>query len=199
METQFLYDFDHMLSEPFSFLPASACRTFDMRKSDVLFRQGETTSGLYRVLSGGVTLQRTGAQGNILTLHRATAGGYFAEASVFSQTYHCDAICSEAGSVVKVFKADILSCMQLDPKFSEGFTRLLAVQVQQYRSHIELLSLLSAKERTLAAVQAGYFDATVMELATRINLSHEACYRALRSLCDEGLMTKTGRGRYELK
>lgn len=193
-----LYDFDHMLPDPFSHLPTTACRTIDMQKGDVLFRQDQMTSGLYRVVSGRVTLQRTGLGGDTLTLHRAVSGGLFAEASVFSATYHCDAICTEAGSVIKIAKANVVATMQSNPAFSEGFTRLLAVQVQQYRAHIELLAIPSAKERILAAVHAGYFDATVTELATRINLSHEACYRALRSLCDEGHMVRVGRGKYAL-
>jgi len=71
---------------------------------------------------------------------------------------------------------------------------LLAVQVQQYRAHIELFAIPSAKERLLAAVQAGHFDATVTELATRTNLSHEACYRALRGLYNDGRMVRVGRG-----
>lgn len=187
-----------MLSDPFSHLPATACRTIDMDKGDVLFQQEQTTSGLYRVVSGRVTLQRTGLGGDTLTLHRVVSGGLFAEASVFSATYHCDAICTEAGSVMKVAKADVVATMQSNPAFSEGFTRLLAVQVQQYRAHIELLAIPSAKERILAAVQVGYFDATVTELATRINLTHEACYRALRALCDDGRMVRTGRGQYSL-
>ena len=196
--TLILYDLDHMFSDPFSHLPRSACRTIEMQKGDVLFRQTQTTSGLYRVVSGCVTLQRTGLDGDILTLHRALSGGLFAEASVFSATYHCDAICTEAGSVTKIAKVDVIATMQSNPAFSEGFTRLLAVQVQQYRAHIQLLAIPSAKERILAAVQAGYLDATVTELATRINLSHEACYRALRGLCDDGRLIRVGRGKYAL-
>jgi CRP/FNR family transcriptional regulator, dissimilatory nitrate respiration regulator len=183
---------------PFSHLSATACRTIDIQKGDVLFRQNQTTSGLYRVDSGCVTLQRTGLGGDTLTLHRALSGGLFAEASVFSATYHCDAICIEAGSVIKIAKADVVATMQSNPTCSEGFTRLLAVQIQQYRAHIELLAIPSAKERILAAVQAGYLDSTVTELATRINLSHEACYRALRGLCDDEFMVRVGRGKYAL-
>jgi hypothetical protein len=85
-----------------------------------------------------------------------------------------------------------------NPAFNESFTKLLAVQVQQYRAHIELLAIPSAKARLLAAVQAGYFDATVTELGSRINLTHETYYRALRSLCNDGDMTQTGRGLYIL-
>ncbi len=187
-----------MLLDLFSHLPATACRTIDMSKGDVLFRQNQTTSGLYRVVSGCVTLQRTGLGGDTMTLHRAVSGGLFAEASIFSATYHCDAICTEDGSVIKIAKSDVAATMQSNPAFSEGFTRLLAIQVQQYRAHIELLAISSAKERILAAVHAGYFDATVTEMATRINLTHEACYRALRGLCDEGYMVRVGRGKYAL-
>lgn len=187
-----------MLIDPFSQLPKNACRTFNMLKGDVLFRQDQPTSGLYRVVSGCVTLQRTGLDGGTLTLHRAVSGGYFAEASVFSMTYHCDAICTDSGSVVKIAKADVVSMMPSNPAFSEDFTRLLAQQVQQYRAHIELLAIPLAKDRILAAFQAGYFNGTVTELATRINLTHEACYRALRALCDDGRMIRTGRGRYSL-
>ena len=193
-----IYDLDHMLPDPFSHLPATACRIINMQKGDVLFRQDQMTSGLYRVVTGCVTLQRTGLGGDTLTLHRAVSGGLFAEASVFSATYHCNAMCTEAGSVTKIAKADVVAAMQSNPTFSEDFTRLLALQVQQYRAHIELLAIPSAKERILAAVQAGYFDVTVTELATRINLSHEACYRALRGLCDDGRMIRVGRGKYTL-
>lgn len=192
------YDLNHMMPDPFSRLPADTYRRIDMQKGDVLFRQNQPTSGLYRVVAGCVTLQRAGLGGETLTLHRAVSGGLFAEASVFSATYHCDAICTEAGSVMKIASAGIISKMQTDRAFSEGFTRLLAIQVQHYRAHIELLAIPSAKHRVLAAVQAGYFDATVTELATRINLSHEACYRAIRVLCDEGIMIRVGRGAYRL-
>lgn len=187
-----------MISDPFSSLPSKARRTIRLEKEEVLFRQGDTTSGLYRVLTGRVTLLRTGATGDTLTLHKAVAGGYFAEASIFSKAYHCDAVCTETGSVVKIAKVDVLHMMQSNPDFSAIFMKLLAGQVQHYRAHIEMLGIASAKERVLVAFQAGYFDATVKELASRINLTHEACYRALRALCDDGRLTQTARGKYVL-
>lgn len=188
-----------MIPDPFSHFPATAIRSIGMQKGDILFRQNQATSGLYHVAKGSVVLQRTGLSGNTLTLHSAKSGGFFAEASIFSTTYHCDAICTEAGEVMKIAKDCIVSTIQSDPDFSTRFTRLLAIQVQKYRAHIELLSIPSAKERILAAVQAGYLDATVTELATRINLSQEASYRALRDLCDDGRIIQMGRGRYMLQ
>lgn len=190
------YDFDHMIDDPFALLPTTARRAQNMADGDVLFRQDQSTSGLYLVVEGCVSLRRTSLGGDILNLHRAVSGGYFAEASIFSDQYHCDAICTESGTVMKISKTDVIDMMQSSRLFSEGFTKLLAMQVQQYRAQIEILAIRSAKERVLAAVRAGYLDAKVTDLAMRINLTHEACYRALRALCDDKLMAQVGRGHY---
>lgn len=188
-----------MTHDTFSQLPQGARCTIDIRKGDILFRQNQPTSGLYQVISGCVTLQRTSENGETLTLHCAQSNGYFAEASVFSEVYHCDAICTQAGRVLKIAKDDIIEELRTNPAFSEGFAKLLAVQVQHYRAQIEILAIRSAKDRVLAALQAGYLDATVTEFATRINLSHEACYRALRVLCDNGSIVQVGRGQYRIR
>ncbi|MBL4768337.1 MAG: Crp/Fnr family transcriptional regulator [Rhodobacteraceae bacterium] len=192
------YDFDHMHFDPFSYLPPDASHAIDTQQGDVLFRQDQPTSGLYRVLAGCVTLRRTSLGGEPLTLHRAVSGGYFAEASLFSDTYHCEAICTQAGSVLKIAKNAISATMLSNPEFSAGLTRLLAIQVQQYRAHIELLAIRSAIERVFAAYKAGYLATTIPEFASRINLTQEAFYRALRALCDDGRMRRIGRGRYAL-
>ena len=187
-----------MQPDLFARLPDDARRTILLQDGDVLFRQDQPSTGLFQVREGCITLQRTSMAGHRLTLHRAVAGGLFAEASIFSQTYHCDAVCTGAGRVVKIAKPAILALMRSDPTFAEAFTRLLAVQVQQHRARIEILSIRSAKARCLAAVQAGYLDGTIPEFASTINLTHEACYRAFRALCQEGRMVQSGRGRYHL-
>jgi CRP-like cAMP-binding protein len=187
-----------MYDDLFAALPPNACRTFRMQQGDVLFRQNQSTSGLYCVVSGCITMRRTTLGGDTLILHRAVSGGYFAEASIFSDVYHCDAVCTHAGQVMKIAKDAMIAMMQSDPTFSAKFTKMLAQQVQSYRALIEVLGIRSAPERVLAAVRAGYLDGAVTEFASRINLSHEACYRALRTLCDDGRMVQTGRGHYSL-
>lgn len=154
---------------------------------------------MFRVISGCVTLRRTTIAGDMLTLHKATAGGYFAEASIFSRTYHCEAICTAAGKVQKFGKREITALMRSSPEFSAAFSQLLATQVQQYRTHIELLAIRSANGRVMAAIKAGYLETTISEFASRINLSHEACYRALRLLCKDGCLKQVGRGKYLLE
>lgn len=183
---------------PFSHLPKDAFRKIAAQKGDVIFRQNQPTTGLYCVINGCITLQRTGLGGDTITLHRAVTGGFFAEASIFSETYHCDAICTESGQLLKIAKVEIIKALRENSHFNDTFIRLLAGQVQTYRAHIELLAIHSATDRVLAAIHAGYLNASVKEFATRINLTHEACYRALRKLCNDGRITQIGRGQYEL-
>ena len=144
-----------MIDDPFSNLPDTAIRLISISTGDVLFRQAEPTMGLYRVQRGCVTLRRTTVAGDTLTLHRATAGDLFAEASVFSDQYHCDAICSVGGDVQHISKAATLKQLSTDKDFALAFTALLARQVQSYRFLLEITAIKSAEERVLAAVAAG--------------------------------------------
>jgi CRP-like cAMP-binding protein len=187
-----------MLHDPFSNLPNMAFRLIPTSPGDVLFRQAEPTTGLYRVQRGCVNLRRITMAGDTLTLHRATAGDLFAEASVFSDQYHCDAICTESGAVEHISKVAVLDQLSKNRDFALAFTALLARQVQNYRFLLEITAIKSAEDRVLAAISAGYLDGAITEFATRIHLTQEACYRALRFLCNQGRLSQIGRGQYQL-
>jgi CRP-like cAMP-binding protein len=187
-----------MQIDPFTQLPASAIKILDTAVGDILFRQGQKTHGLFTVVTGQVTMQRSGASGDILTLHQAFAGDWLAEASVFSDEYHCDAVCVAGGQVRHIAKQAVLDHIGANPQFAIAFTRVLARQVQSYRFLSEITAIRSASGRVFAAVEAGYLNGTVIAFASRINLTHEACYRALRQLCHRGVLVQEGRGRYRL-
>lgn len=187
-----------MPNDPFSKLPPSASAVTDMTTGDVLFRQGHTSKGLYSVISGRVVLQRVGLSGDIVSLHQAGAQGCLAEASIFSDTYHCDAICAADGQVRRFARQAVLDHIASDPEFALAFTQMLAKQVQAYRFQAEITSIKSAADRVSAAIDAGYLSGTVTEFASRIHLSREACYRALRRLCQQGKLRQDGRGKYRV-
>lgn len=187
-----------MIHDPFSLLPSEARQRQAMHHREVLFRQGETTKGMYRVVSGSVTLQRTSLIGDTLNLHRAKGGGTFAEASIFSAEYHCDAICTNVGIFEVISKTAVLMALRTNPDFAESFTRMLATLVQHQRSLMEIMAIKSATDRVYAAIQAGYLVGTISEFASRINLTHEASYRALRTLTQKGLINQIARGQYQM-
>ena len=81
-----------------------------------LFRAGGKTVGLYEVLNGTVWLVRTDRSGREAILQRVSAGHILAEASLFSSTYHCDAVAKTAATVKLYPKAVLLAELQRDPK-----------------------------------------------------------------------------------
>lgn len=188
-----------MLPEPFDLLNDSARKCMTLAKGDHVFHQGDQTRGLFFVASGAICLTRLTEAGALVTLHNAVAGGMFAEASLYSDHYHCDAIAVAPSRVIRVSRSAILLRQREDAVFSEGITRLLASQVQNYRQLLTLHAVKTANERVFQAVASGRLRGSVTQLASQIGLTKEACYRALKELTDQGLLSKTGRGEYVLR
>ena len=183
--------------EPYDCLPRSAQKRFSANAGKVLFRQGAETTGLYIVLHGRVHLERVGPNGERLVIHRAMAGTSFAEASIFSETYHCDALAIEAGEFMRIDKTAVLEAFA-DVEFARAYGRQAARQIQAQRQLLEIVGIRSAEERVMAGLVAGLLDGQVVDFAALLHLSHEATYRALRALVDAGCVTNPSRGIYRL-
>jgi len=183
-----------MLPPPFDALDVNSLSRLRCAQGDHVFRQGDPTMGIFK--SGNVCLTRVTESGNAVTIHNARAGDLFAEASIYSDHYHCDAVCSAPSDVVRISKQAILLRLREDTAFSEGITKRLAIQIQDYRQLLTLHAIKSANERVLLAVALGKLNGSVTQFASQIGLTKEACYRALKDLSDQGLLVKTGRGSY---
>lgn len=192
------YDPDHMLTSPFHLLPDTDLNPLNAVAGEVLFREGDTTRGIFVCVDATVHLVRVGPDGESITLHRAGPGQALAEASLYADRYHCDAVVKGAGQIVHIPKSVILKHMS-NPEFANAYIKYISQQVQQYRGVLEIMSIRSATERVYAALVAGLLDGTVMECSTKIALTHEATYRALRTLVQQGRIDHIGRGRYSLK
>jgi CRP-like cAMP-binding protein len=183
--------------------PALAGRTAHraLARGAVLFRQGDPASAVYVVESGRLSLQRVTADGGRVILHVARAGDSFAEASLFSEVYHCDAIAETAARIVVVPKAALLTALGQDPALLAALTARLAHLVQGLRARLELRNVRSARARVWQALllAAGgdartiSFDRPLKDLAAEIGLSHEALYRALAGLEAAGRIRRTRR------
>ena len=192
------YDFNHMLPNPYDLIPSSALRPVSGAIGDVVFHQGDPTHGLYVVQTGRVHLERVGRNGERFIIHRAQAGTSFAEASVFSEVYHCDAVCVEVGALIRIDKAAVLAAFA-DPAFARAYGRQAAQQIQAQRQMLEIVGIRRAEDRVMAGLVAGLLDGSVVEFAARLQLSHEATYRTLRKLVQDGRVTNPARGIYHLR
>lgn len=185
-----------MLPEPFTLIPKHALLRRSLPEGALLFRRSDTVSCIYYLVAGEVRLLRYGSDGSEIVIHRVFSGESFAEASLFSDTYHCDALVSVSCELIRIEKNEVLKLLQNDPKFAVSLTSHLAKQVQSYRRLIELHAIKGAEQRVLVAVNEQRLQGNIKAFASQIGLTHEATYRALSALARKGLLQKTARGLY---
>jgi CRP-like cAMP-binding protein len=167
---------------------------------EMLFATGDPVRSLFVVESGRLRLLRHTVHGAVLILHVAQAGEAFAEASLFSRTYHCDALAEIPSTVIAYPKRVLLGALRDDPQVAVTLVGHLAQQVQALRGRIELLNVKSARDRVLgylhrrlgASATAVELDRTWKAIASEIGLTHEAVYRALAELERDGLIERDG-------
>src|SRR5215216_1420017 len=159
-----------------------------------LFRLGDRTIGIYEIVKGQVQMIRLDSSGREMVLYAAGSGDIFAEAALFSPTYHCDAI-SKTGATVRLYpKAKVLSEFRQNPKAAEAFMALLSREIMRLRTNLEQRNIRSAQERVrhFLALNAGADGRTVLlhrtlkDIAAELGLTHEAFYRALADLAADG-------------
>jgi CRP-like cAMP-binding protein len=112
-----------------------------------LFRLGDPISTLYVVKTGRIHLIRHPPNGSALILQQSGAGSVVAEASIYAEKYHCDAIPSVATQVIAISKADFLHRLRSDPDFADAWQRQLAHELQKARLHAEILSIKTVAKR----------------------------------------------------
>ncbi len=149
----------------------------------LLFRQEDKVRDLYLIRSGNVHLLRHQIDGFTLTLHRAGPDAILAEASLFSNIYHCDALAITATQTVCIPKPAIRAAFARDPALAWNWAAYLARQVQSARSLAEILALRTVAERLDAWIalhgEHPPPKGTWKLLAAQIGVSAEALYREL--------------------
>ena len=161
-----------------------------LERGATLFSQDDPASAVYVVEAGRVRLSRTLADGAVLILYVAGAGESFAEASLSATHYHCDAVAETDSVVLALPKADVLTLMTTNPAQGVAFALVLASQVRDLRTKLELRNVRSAKERVLAWLRLhatgdpprALLNRSWTLIAEELGLTREAVYRALAVL-----------------
>jgi CRP-like cAMP-binding protein len=147
----------------------------------VVFRREDRVGSMYLVRSGMVALERPLTNGTELTLRVCTAGTALAEASLFANTYHCDAIARTNAEVAIVPRATFLSELRKKPDAALSLIETHAKEVQTQRSRIEILRLRRVSERLSAWLEL-HGEPPIGEwimVADQIGVSPPALYREL--------------------
>jgi len=162
-----------------------ALRTFERRlpEGGFLFHRGDPVTSLFLVPEGTIELVRHRADGGMVILQRASRNAVLAEASVFSQRYHCDAFAASPSVVLAVPMTEVRSRLAQSPDFAEAWVEYLAHEVQEARLRSEILSLRTVARRLDAWLLSHGEPMPVKgewkSLAHQIGVSPEALYREL--------------------
>lgn len=177
----------------------AAAVTRGLKPGEALFHRGDKVLNLFEVIEGHVRLSRIDRAGREVLLYVAGAGETLAEASLFSSTYHCDAVASSTATVRAYRKSAVLAAFDEDPAAARSFTAMLARQVMSLRTRVEQRNIRSARERLRhwLNVNAGAdgrtvpLTGTLKDVAAELGLTHEALYRALAALVRSGEIRRT--------
>lgn len=119
----------------------------DFAKGDALFRQADPVRSIFLVRSGAVAPERPLTDGGLLTLHIARPETALAEASLFAETYHCDAVARTDASVAVLPRTEFARTIRQDPDAAMSMIETHAKAVQAQRARIEILRLRRVADR----------------------------------------------------
>lgn len=152
-----------------------------LEQGTVLFRREDRVRSMYLVGSGAVALERPMKDGTALTLHTATAGTALAEASLFAETYHCDAVARTPAQIATMPRADFLAALRDEPNAALSLIETHAREVQAQRARIEILRLRRVTDRLDAwlDLHGEPEKGEWIRVADQIGVSPPALYREL--------------------
>jgi CRP-like cAMP-binding protein len=172
----------------------------ELAPGEILFRQGDRAAAIYKIESGRLRLVRRTVDDHLVILHTACRGEFFAEASLFAATYHCDAVAAEPSRIRVYPKAKVMEALRTDPVLAPAFMARLAHQLQELRARMELRSVRSARERILQYLRLRAdldrrriaIEGQLQDIAAEIGITREALYRTLAALEAEGSIAREG-------
>lgn len=150
-------------------------------KGDVIFRRDDPVRSMFLVRKGSVALERPLADGGLLTLNTAGPGTALAEASLFSESYHCDAVAQSDAKVAVLARIKFLSALRQCPDSAMSMIETHAKAVQAQRARIEILRLRRVSDRLDAWLDLNGEPpkGEWIKIAEQIGVSPPALYREL--------------------
>ncbi|MBV1701947.1 MAG: Crp/Fnr family transcriptional regulator [Hyphomicrobiales bacterium] len=147
-----------------------------------VFHLGNPVRHVHFVRHGIIHLLRYQSDGTALVLQRAAQGAMLAEASLYSDVYHCDACAQEAAVTFAVERDELRNRLDSSPQAAQALMQHFAQGLQRARLQAEILSLKTVKARLNAwLVWNGQLPPKGQwrRIASEIGVSPEALYREI--------------------
>jgi CRP-like cAMP-binding protein len=170
------------------------CHAHHFEKGDYLFHQGNKPEYMFFIVSGEAVLTRTSSHGEPTILQRCK-GGFLSEASLLTDTYHCEAIVTNSGQAITLPIKSLRDALT-DTKFSMKWVQLLSKEIMRLRTQSERLGLKDIRSKLIHLIETEgkqgvlTIQSDFKSMASEIGVTHEALYRAIATLEKEGLLEK---------
>jgi CRP-like cAMP-binding protein len=153
-----------------------------LAKDETLFLTGEPVRLMFLVTEGQVDLVRHTETGFRVLLHRAGPGAVLAEASAYSEAYHCDGT-AVGPALVRSVTLDLFRArLDGDRGLASAWAARLAHGLQGARMNAAIRSMRTVEERLEAWLAGGRPlppKGQWQSLAETLGVSREALYREL--------------------
>lgn len=184
--------------EPWRWLTPLATATKVLAPDERLFRRGDRISSIFLIQRGSLELVRTLPDGGAMTLGSFVAGELAGEASLFSRTYHCDAVAMSRVQVLQFPKQAVLATLRSDADAAVSLLAYMARRIQATRLAIELRNVRPLSNRVLAWLALQPLDeegwatpqGSWLDVARSLGCTHESLYRALAKLGADGRLER---------
>ena len=172
-----------MFVEFFDLLWTRATPDRHIGAGEYLFYRGDAVRNLYLVKSGEIKLARHQQDGRVFDLHHAVGPAVFAEASVYTRRYHCDAVavadCMLRSIPIRKFR----TLLRSEAGLAETWESYLAHALQSARHRTEIMAMHTVADRLSAWLEANEGQLPPRgqwkSVAAQIGVSPEALYREL--------------------
>jgi CRP-like cAMP-binding protein len=172
-----------------------------LQTGDNLFREGDRSPGLCLITDGMIDMVRWTGRGRRVLIHRARAVETFAEASLFSDACHCDAVATVPSELLIIPRAEALALMNSDREAALLVIRHLSGALRDARRLVEIKSVNPLPERLLMYLEEHAdpegnlpIDLRFNAIADTLGASPEAVSRALGTLQKAGKVSRPERG-----
>ena len=139
-----------MSSQLHAFFEGIRGQALSFAAGEHVFQLGDAVRQIHFVQSGSIFLIRHQSDGAALVLQRAQAGSVLAEASLFSDRYHCAAVAQTPATTWAVSRLEFRKRLAASGEFSLAWSQHLAHEVQRARLHAEIVSLKTVAARVNA-------------------------------------------------
>lgn len=173
-----------MLTELYQMLAKYVVQTVSLSEGEYLFHRDDLVRSVYLVEEGQLALVRAQEDGRDVLLNRACTGAIVAEASLYSDTYHCSCICEAPSRLLRLPLSAARAHLSMTPAASKLWAGYLAAELQNTRFLCELLTRNKVSDRLQGWIEwHGELPpkGNWKMLAAELGVSPEALYREIKA------------------